>query len=154
METLLVNAGIGVIALFILWQFSRDRTAENLRKDEAFKVERELNRQNHQEFILMLAGLMGKQNETLAATKETEAQIGIKVTGARDDILEAILMFKEFSAIVLGLLLEDPPATKERIRRAMQAFGQGDMKKAQAVADELPLPAPVVAPTPLAEVRQ
>lgn len=88
----------------------------------------------------VLAEVVTGQKRTGARIEETSIMAGTQLTGARDDIMESIQMFKEFSGIVLGMLLEDPPATRERIKRAMRAFAEGEMKKAQDIADEVVAP--------------
>lgn len=162
---LFTTIGVGGIALFILWQSNRDRAAEDLRRYEEKKLDREDRREDRKEFLLMMATLMSKQEATTMALEKSEMRVTAKFDDVRDDIVEGFRDWQEFSNMYMKMLLENPPATRPRLKRAMEAYSQGDMIKAQAIADEEEKgdapPATVSAsgkiseaPAPIAEVRQ
>lgn len=99
------------------------------------------------ETVRVLTGLAGAQKATTAAVKgsetrlsdkveESEKRLGGKVEGARDDIIEGIIDYRDFSLLYWGMLVEDPPASRDRLKRARDAWDKGDMQEVKDVADE------------------
>lgn len=65
-----------------------------------------------------------------------EQLIGTKIDDAQSAIVEGIVDYRDFSILYWGMLVEDPPATRERLKRVRRAWDEGDMEKAQSIADE------------------
>lgn len=89
-----------------------------------------------QETARALVRLSIGQNATEATVKGAESRLGAMVEGARDLIIEGIKDYRDFSLLYWGMLIEDPPASRGRLKRAREAWDEGDMQKVQAVADE------------------
>lgn len=131
-------------AVTVLAQVNADKINELVemrrQRDEENKVERERHQQRHDQFMLMFAAINNKQvegDEAIASSLTgTKTSIIHSVEGARDDIVEGLKEYRSFNIIMLDMLLQDPPAGRSRIKRAMKAYAEGDMRKAQAVADE------------------
>lgn len=76
------------------------------------------------------------QNTTEATVKGAESRLGTKVEEARDATVQSLERFKDLFIMTIDLMMEDPSATFERIKRMQNAWAEGDMEKAQAVVDE------------------
>lgn len=88
------------------------------------------------ETVRQLASLSRVQKTINASIEGAEKRLGAKVEGARDDIVGGIEEYRDFSFLYWGMLTEDPRASRERLKRAKQAFEEGDMEKVQDIADE------------------
>lgn len=89
-----------------------------------------------------LAGMAREQKITTAQVRGSETRLGAKVEGARDLIVQGIEEATQYFVMMLQLLVEDPAATRERIKRFTLAWVAGDVVMAQAVVDEeVPPPA-------------
>lgn len=158
---LLIQAGVGVIALIILREFQKDRAHENERRDTREELERDRNQKNHQEFMLLLGALMGKQTETKTAIEASEGRVVGRVAGAETNILEVAAKMQKTFNLVFDMFFKDPPAAAEQLDRFMAAINVGDVQKAQAISDEpgegpskATLIVPPPAPSPSMEMRQ
>lgn len=109
-------------------------------RNEEITLERNRHQQNHEQFMLMFAAITNKQVEgdaaVVASMSGSQISIVASVEGARDDIVEGLKEYRSFNIIILDMLLQDPPAGRSRIKRAMKAFAEGNVQGAQAVADE------------------
>lgn len=83
---LFINATIGAIALFILWQFQQGFFKDSSRRDEMLRFERETNQQNHKEFMLMMTALLGKQTKTDETIFTGNVGTGVQIQSAKADI--------------------------------------------------------------------
>lgn len=138
------NRNTSGVAVNTLAQSNTEKIAEiqeaRRQRNEEITLERNRHQQNHDQFMLMIAALTSKQVEgdaaVTASLSGSETHIITSVEGARDDIVEGLKEYRRFNIIMLDMLLQDPPAGRSRIKRAMKAYAEGDMRGAQAVADE------------------
>lgn len=85
---------------------------------------------------LAVTAASGSEQRIIAAGASSEERVVAKFDDVRDDIVAGFKDWQEFSNMYMKMLLENPPATRPRLKRAMEAYSTGDMAKAQAIADE------------------
>lgn len=138
------NRNTSGVAVNTLSQSNAEKIAEiqevRRQRTEEITLERNRHQQNHEQFMLMFAAITNKQVEgdaaVVASLSGSESHVISSVEGARDDIVEGLKEYRRFNIIILDMLLQDPPAGRSRIKRAMKAFAEGNVQGAQAVADE------------------
>jgi hypothetical protein len=128
----LTPIGLAVLILVIFREGQRDQTAENLRRDEReANRERQRNQENRQ-WLMMFSALTGKQIEV----KTTVEKAAHTSEMSQAQIIQSLEEFKGLFIMTIDMMMEDPRATYERIKRMQAAWAEGDMEKAQNVVDE------------------
>lgn len=127
---------IAFLALVIVREGQKERAAENIRRENRLEAQETQRLQERQQFMLLFGTLTGKQGELLRAVERSERKIGSQVETSADDTTQSLEDFKDLFIMTIDMMMEDPRATRERIKRMQKAWAEGDMNKAQAVADE------------------
>lgn len=94
------------------------------------------------ETVKMLGSLVTAQRQTTTSIRGSEKRLSEQVEGARGATSQSLEEFKDLFIMTFDMYMKNPPATYESIKRMQKAWAEGNMEKAQAVADE---PAPVAA---------
>jgi hypothetical protein len=114
------------------------------------------------QIVTAIAGITAQQKLTrgavfsiedhmLDAFKASEATLGDKVEDVRQVFIEGLAVYQTVSSFMLGLLMKNPPAGLDQIKRMLKAWAAGDLAGAQAVADEdIPVAAKAEPPVALA----
>lgn len=135
----IVQAGVGVIALFILYSFIQNTSKDNERRDKS-----------DQQFLLLFGSLTGKQDTTAASViksgvdsesrvtqqiSTSEASIKARVQAVGDASLAAIENLSKLTDSDFKLLLANPqdPSALTKVQRAIELL----TAKVQAVQDDL-----------------
>lgn len=127
---------IAFLALVIVREGQNERSTENARRDVRQDSQDKQRTQDNQQFMLLFATLTGKQGELQRAVERSERSVNKKVETSADDTTQSLEDFKDLFIMTIDMMMEDPRATRERIKRMQKAWAEGDMNKAQAVADE------------------
>ena len=130
--SVLTPIGLALLALIIVREGQRDRAAENLRRDvreDAIQVQRD---KNNEQWLMMFTALTGKQVEIRSAIQRSAHTSEL----SQAQIIQSLEEFKGLFIMTIDMMMEDPRATYERIKRMQKAWAEGDMEKAQNVVDE------------------
>lgn len=163
----ILQAGVGVIALFILWQFIQFTAKENERRDAAASLERQRQDKSDERFMLLFTSITGKQIEgttavtTAVTTAETAVTAQVKKSGqdviqqvqtSESNVLETFKLMARLNTEAWKPVAAEPPdleALKPILQAALQAIKEVQNRKESEVATSGEL---LPAPPPMAEV--
>ena len=128
----LTPLGLAVLILMIFRESQKDRAAENLRRDDRETRVQAQRAEDSRQWLMMFGAITGKQTELRAAV-DRSAHVSEM---SQAQIIKSLEEFKGLFIMTIDMMMEDPRATYERIKRMQKAWAEGDMEKAQEVVDE------------------
>jgi hypothetical protein len=128
----LTPLGLAVLIILTMREAQRDRSAENLRRDAREDRAQEQRAEDSKQWLLMFTALTGKQTEIKTAVQRSAHTVEM----SQAQIVQSLEEFKGLFIMTIDMMMEDPRATYERIKRMQKAWAEGDMEKAQDVVDE------------------
>lgn len=152
------EATAGVIKAQAEFEAAKNNFAAEQLRDARHEAERAQAATIQLQTVQAIAGITAQQKLTrgavftveekmLDAFKASETNLGDKVEDVRQVFIEGLAVYQTVSSFMLGLLMKNPPAGLDQIKRMLKAWAAGDLVGAQAVADE-DVPIPVKADEP------
>lgn len=147
------EAAAGVIQAQVNAEAAKNNFAAEQARDARHEADKAQAALIQLQTVQALAGITAQQKLTrgavfsieesmLDAFKTSETTLGDKVEDVRQVFIEGLAVYQTVSSFMLGLLMKNPPAGLDQIKRMLKAWAAGDLVGAQAVADEdIPVPA-------------